>query len=183
VPAVTLLAILKLAPRLRMPDRYALPAGVAASACSLALFFAVQRAPDYHATFRDFYFREAPLLNQRFAGRNLRLYSFDDGIVGFATGFPTMSATAFMIDAAAEPAARESRLGELALERGYDVFTGFGYLDFHGFVEPNSRKLSETWLGANLGRHLRQPAAYQYALEYLSKDGSFGMLRVTPRDR
>ncbi len=181
VPAVTLLAILLVARREPESRRYSTPAELAVAALSLAIFFAVQHAPDYHAKFRDFYFREAPELKRRFAGRLPRLFSTDDGIVGFATGFPTMSATGLMIDAAAEQAALENRLGELALERGYDLFTGFGYLDFRGFVEPNSRKLSERWMSANLARHLRQPGAYQYALEYLSKDGSFGLLRVAPR--
>jgi hypothetical protein len=181
VPAVTLLAILLVARRGPVSRRYAIPTELAVASLSLAIFFVVQRTPDYHAKFRDFYFREAPELKRRFAGRLPRLFSTDDGIVGFATGFPTMSATALMIDAEAEQAALENRLGELALERGYDLFTGLGYIDFHGFVEPNSRQLSASWMSANLARYLRQPGAYQYALEYLSKDGSFGLLRVTPR--
>ena len=185
IPGVTLLWLLWLGRRAPAPAQasrsWLMAAAVALGSCLIFLW--TQRLDSYHAGFREFFERQAPELRAHYLGREPRLFSIDDGIVAFATGFPTMSGTGLMVDVAALSAAREGRLGDLAIARGYERFTGLGYVDYRKMLDPRTGLPSPRWIDASFGRKLSDPSKFRYSLVYVSKDREFALLRVQPSNQ
>jgi len=152
-------------------------------ALSLWCFLSLHRHADTHRHYAAFYFDESVRVRKHYAASPPRLISFDDGIVAFATGFPTMSATGFMLDPPAVAAQREGRLLDLALSRGYDRITSLVYL--RRAVTPELGRAvpaavrgygSQALAGQDLGHTT-------FALDYYSEPGRFAILRAAPATR
>jgi hypothetical protein len=150
---------------------------------SLWCFVALHRHPDTHRLYASFYFDEAPRVRAHYGGSAPRLVSFDDGIVAFATGFPTLSGTGFTLDPPAVEAQQQGRLLDLAVSRGYDRITSLVYL--RRSVTPelgagNSAALRRYAAQALPGQDL---GAHGFALDYYSAAERFAILRVEPAGR
>jgi hypothetical protein len=184
LPAVTLLFVLAHAgsPGASRAGTSAAPVApvVAAVALCVVVFLAVHRSPTYHEGFRAFHYEEAPKVRARFAKVSPRFFAIDDGNISFSTGFPAMASEGLMIDAAALPATRAGRLGDLAVERGYDHFTIFAYSDFREATDANGRP-SPAFFLSRFGGKLADPSAYAVSLVYLADDRSFGVFKVRKR--
>lgn len=182
------LAVIQSLSRLRLHDvlsrRYGLAAcAVACAALSLLFFARLHRTPDYHHRLQAFFFEEAPRVRQYYQGSPIRLYSVDDGIVAFGTGFPTLSGTGLTADREAFFQHQAGRLGNLAVSRGHDRFTSFTYLNANpGGLHPRtpSARIGQ-WL--RRAYRLEHPERYHFSIEYQSPHLQFGIIRVTHRDR
>jgi hypothetical protein len=93
---------------------------IAAGMASLLIFVAVHRREEYHTLYADFYLVDAPAARAFYGTDSPHMLEFDDGIVTFATGFPTLSGTGLAADREAAAAAADGTLLKLALERGFD---------------------------------------------------------------
>lgn len=106
------------------PSRSIRGAGYAFIAVSTLLIFAtLHRHADTHRRYASFMLEVAPALRARFHPEKPRLVEFDDGIVGYATGFPTMSASGLAADPEAARAVARGALLRLALRRGFGRYT------------------------------------------------------------
>ena len=87
----------------------------------LGIFLAVHHRPQYHWLFTQFYYDEAPAVRAFYAARGgaPQVVEIDDGIIAFATRFPTLSGTGFMLDVEAAASVRQNRFWDLAFSRGY----------------------------------------------------------------
>jgi hypothetical protein len=157
--------------------RFAQLAWYAACGAVLILYFLrFQITFDYHDRYARFYFDEAPEVRAHYAARPPKLFSRDDGIVAFATGFPTMNAMGLTVDAEAHRMGPR-RLGDIALARGYDHITSLVYYQF-GDLSTDSppeyvRKWVEKWV-----RNLEEPGKYDFTVDYRARGMSFAIIRA-----
>ena len=150
-------------------------------ALTLLTFVGLQRQPAYHVRYSEFYFDEAPRLRAFYGRERPRLLSYDDGIVAFATGFPTMSGIGLALDIDAIPHVRNGALANLAVQRGYDRFTSLVYIDMRELSRPGvSSDQIARWIPNKFGG-LKAPDRYRFEVEYRSADGRFVIVRVGPR--
>jgi hypothetical protein len=180
-PVNTLVASLVV---VRLPD--ALGARVSASAAFRSVLqatcfvvvcgtFAFQRTP-HNLHLAEFYHDVAPALRQHYEVPP-RLVSYDDGIVAYATGFPTLSGLGFTLDGEAVDAASEGRLLELAWDRGYRHVTSLVYFPpwFMGpAVEKNIDAITSAW---PVGRGGEAPP-FSFSIDYRTDDGEFVIFRI-----
>lgn len=108
-----------------------------ASAAALAWFAGVFPDASAGAHYRALYLARGEIV-AHFGARPPRLVEYDDGIVGFATGFPALSGLGFGVDREALPWLRRGRLLWLAYERGYDHLASLNYLDARGLSPASS---------------------------------------------
>ena len=147
---------------------------------SLVVFLSLHRLPDYHAAFNQFYFEEAPRVKAFYGALQPKLVSVDDGIVGFALGYPTISGTALAADPEAVRRFQEGTLVDLALERGHDRLTSLVYWRPSGLHRASSR---DEILRAIPGFWELQKDFSKLSLqvEYVSRDRHFVILKVGRR--
>ncbi len=134
------------------------------SALAVFYFLTLHRQLDYQARFAQFFYEEGPRVRAHYGEKPPRLLSFDDGIVAYTTGFPTMSGTGNALDVDAYVARREHRLLRLSVERGHDHVTTLAYPD--------------SWTSFLGGEAAGQ---YRVALDYVADDRSFFIVRFSPK--
>lgn len=97
------------------------------AAASLAVFAALHRQPEHHEKYRRLYERRGAVA-AAYGAKPPRVVEMDDGIVGFATGFHTLSGFGFAADPELLAAIRAGRLLPLARGRGFDRIASLVYL-------------------------------------------------------
>jgi hypothetical protein len=162
----------------RLAPPRAAAAGALVAAVSLALFASLHRRPGYHREHADFFYEEAPRLRAHYAGREPALLEYDDGIVAFATGFRTMNATGFNLDAEGVRALRTGGLVRLALDRGFDRLTSLVYL--RPWVTPRLAAGSPEAIARYAAWFFRKesPLGLSFTVDYWSDARPFAILRV-----
>lgn len=147
------------------------------TAMTLLYFAKFHRQTDYHAMYARFFYEEAPRIRAYYEDRgdSPKLLSDDDGIVAFATGFPTMS-TGLALDSEGVRHRQAGKLFELAQKRGHDRLTTLYYGDFSRFAgTPGSRRyFARRW-------RIPNPDRFEMKLEYSAPHLGFGIVRVQQR--
>jgi hypothetical protein len=144
---------------------------------SLLFFLALQRTPDYHRRYADFYFDVAPRVRAHYAGAHPRFFSVDDGIVAWALDAPTLSGLGLMGDAELVRHAQAGTTGNLAVARGYTLFTSLVYYDLSRFAEGTPSASLGRWMSAPY--RLKHPERYEFAVDF--RTPGFAVVAVTPR--
>ena len=148
---------------------------VVAPALAGAFFMFFHHKPEHHRRYATFYLKEADRVKQFYAGKPPRIVSYDDGIVAYATGFPTMNGFALATDKAAARAKRKGKLLELALTRGYDRIASVGYLDAKRLrPQANSHDAAQFVRPVVYDQNTKP---YTFQIEYLAQDRSFAIVR------
>jgi hypothetical protein len=164
----------------RVAERWPLPAGrwlgwglfLALSALEIESFRMLHRVAIWGADYADFCLSRSPKVVEHYAGAPPKLLSRDDGVVGFATGFPTTSGSRVALDAEAAEASAAGRFEQLLAERGVDRVTSQHYLHTRGFrVGERSRRVQKY-----AGDVLMDTASRTYEVEYVDRD--FGIVRA-----
>jgi hypothetical protein len=137
---------------------------IASSLIAITFFLSLHRHEDHHAHFADYLIRDAPILRERFGSERPRMVEFDDGIVAWGSGFPSMPATGLTLDPDGARRAHEGGLFPLAVERGHLWFAST--IVPVGGVEANVRR---SWPNGHV------------EVVYRAPDGFFGVVRLTPR--
>ncbi|MGF1468480.1 MAG: hypothetical protein ACFCGT_20335 [Sandaracinaceae bacterium] len=135
-----------------------------AAVLALLAFAFLHRHPDTHTRYATFVLDLVPRIHAHYGEERPRLVEFDDGVVAYGTGYPTMPATALTLDEEAIEAARADRLLDLALERGFRRFTS-SVID---------RRRVYGGIARFRGRHAIR-------LELSAEELGFGIWLVTPR--
>lgn len=147
---------------------------------SVFYFVHLHRHTDRNTRYADFYYEEAPRLRSHYAAQPPRLLSFDDGIIAFATGFPTMSGLGLNLDPEAAQAFARRQLLDLALARGHDRITSMAYGDGARFFSLRSLQGIARRYARTLP--LYEPLhPYEFSLDYLSPAMDFAVVRVERR--
>jgi hypothetical protein len=154
----------------RPPTRRLGPLLAVIACVCLAVFMTLHRQLDHNERYRRLYMRREVIAGL-YRGRPPRLIEVDDGIVGFATGFHTLSGFGFAADRELHEALREGRLLSLARERGYDRIASLLYLPLS--PGPESSLLA-------LGSFYRDDTGgARFALEYFDANLPFAIVRIT----
>ena len=103
-----------------------------------------------------------------------RIIEVDDGIVGFATRFHTLSALNLTTDKDLHRAIREKRLLAIARERGYDRIASLVYLPSRG---DRTGAAALNYL-ASIYRDDSSPRG-RYSLEYFDASLPFAIARIS----
>lgn len=144
-----------------------------------ALSFGLQRTP-HNGHFAQFYYEVAPALREHYSTPP-KLVSFDDGIVAFSTGFPTLSGLGFTLDVEAVDALERGQLLELAYARGYRHVTSLVYFPpwlLGPGVETRIGVLVRSWpIGAN-----GKAPPFRFEIDYRTSDGEFVILSMSELD-
>jgi hypothetical protein len=142
----------------------------ACAAAGVAVFLVLHRQPEHHETYRRMYERRGAV-QAAYRARPPRVIEVDDGIVGFATGFHTLSGLGFAADRELLAALKAGRLLPLARERGYDRIASLIYLPPHASPGAALRFLASTYRDET-GQAL-------YALEYYDPALPFAIARIS----
>jgi len=173
--------------------------GVTFSACLCAgltlLSFLTLHRVEVREKWSTFYYEEAPKIRahyQRDTAGALppKLLSYDDGIVAFATGLPTLSGLGFTLDKEGADAYQRKRLLELALSRGHVLLTSLAYFNQDlikrlpqqvNTSSPHSQRALERLLRSwPLSLSPKQVRAHRFSIDYLAEDHSALVIRVSP---
>lgn len=164
----------------RVVARWPLPAGrwlgwgllLALHVVGLVSFWKLHRVMVWGSDYAAFCLGQAQKVIRHYGDDPPRLLSRDDGVVAFATGFPTTSGMRLAIDVEAARASDEGRFEQLMAERGVDRVTSLHYLNTRGFrVGERSRRVQAFAQAVLQARPTRV-----YEVEYV--DGWFGVLRA-----
>jgi hypothetical protein len=154
----------------RVEARWLAPA---CAALCLLMFVKFQHRPPYHQRLADVYFIDAPALRQLYPTPP-KLYEYDDGIVAFSTGFPTLVTKGYTLDPQAFDAYRVGNLTPLALKRGHTRFVSVSYLGLGALNLGSSSDEIRDFL-----RLPGVPRDARYHLDY--RRGSFAVIDVEPQ--
>lgn len=135
----------------------------------VAVFCSWQRPPGYHERLVRFLAQGAREVKAHYGDAAPRLVEFDDGIVAYGTGFPTMSGFGLAVDAEGHRAFEHGRLLELARARGFDRAASVEYMNF---AEQDLKRVDGFGLSSK---------DHTLELDYGSSDRSFGIVRLDPR--
>lgn len=159
------------------------------------LSFLVLHRVEVRAKWSQFYYEEAPKLRAHYTqqaseGAPPKLLSYDDGIVAFATGLPTLSGLAFALDAEGAEAYQRRQLFELALKRGHLLLTSLAYFNqdlmkrlpkrLTRSSDHSERVLNRLLQSWPLSLNPKQLKAYRFKLDYLASDQSVLVIRAQP---
>jgi hypothetical protein len=159
-----------------LPERTpaARPAALLACGCTcvaLAVFWTLHRQPEYHEKYRRFFAIRDEVV-AFYGGRAPRIVEFDDGVVGFATHFHTLSGLNLATDKELHRAIPEGRLLPVARQRGYDRIASVVYIP-----PPLDRASVLRFLAT---RYPDGPGGrVRYALEYLDPAVPFAIAKMT----
>ncbi len=151
---------------------------VALTVVVVVLFLKVQCRSSYHARYAEFALNEAPKVRAQLATSAPHLLEFDDGIVAWATGFPTMSATGYGLDRDGAEAKRRGDLVHLAVARGFDDLTSLVYVGTGGLGTTHSHLPGRDWHDGSVFGDL---GAYDLTVLYRSEGPDFAIVKATPR--
>jgi hypothetical protein len=130
-----------------------------------------------------FYNEEVPRLQAHYAGRTPKFIEFDDGFIAYSTGYPTMSGLGFTLDSEGLEHKRNGTLLSLAYERGHTLIASIAYFNAEGrniTLETSSEVLREHLMDEFPEDFTPTEAAlFDYAVDYLSSDGHFAIIRMT----
>jgi hypothetical protein len=167
------LAFLSVCPEMKRLRRY-FGIVLGAELCvGLGVFCALHRQSEYHEKYRLFYMNRKAITDV-YGERKPRLIEYDDGIIGFATHFHTLSAFNVATDKELYQAISKNRLLTVARERGYDHIASLVYL-------PSGRNLTGTsalrYLAGIYGSDTSAKAGY--SLEYFDPTIPFAIAKIT----
>ena len=161
------------------PQRAVAIAGLLSLGVS-AYFIRAQYSPLYLADHATFYYDEAPRIREYYRARGEvpKLVEFDDGIVSFATGFPSMSGHGLALDKEAMIAKKHDQLMHLALERGYDHVASLDYVQLR---DPGPLRSSDAW-SAYKWIKKEERRSLRFVPEYHAPEIGFAIFAVELRD-
>jgi hypothetical protein len=150
---------------------------LALHALGIFSFWKLHRVMSWGNDYAMFCLDQSQRVIQHYGAEAPKLLSRDDGVVGFATGFPTTSGTRLAIDPEGAAASASGRFEQLLAQRGVDRVTAQHYLTARGFhVGEHSARVQDFAEAVLLAHPTRR-----YEVEYV--DGSFGILRARgPRE-
>ncbi len=166
----------------RTPRRF-IAAAVILCAVTLLFFARLHRTADYHKKYADFYFDIAPGVRTYLAKAQDTegVFSVDDGIVAFALDTPTMSGTGLVGDSEMVAHAQARTTGNLAVERGFNLFTSLVYYDVSRFTASTAPEAVGRWMSVPF--RLKQPQNYDFEVAYRAPEGGFALIRVTAKPK
>lgn len=141
----------------------------------VAFYTGVYRSDVYNAR-NVWFYEEAQNLRAHYAGQEIQLLEYDDGIIAYTTGFKSMSALGFCLDPAAQQALHEKQLFNLAYERGYRYIASHYYFRFSKLTRdstPEEVKAFLTkfgWIGPS------EVEGFRFWVDYASADNQFVMI-------
>lgn len=138
------------------------------SGIAVGVFVLFHLRPGYHDAFVRFYFSEASQVKAHYGANPPKLIEYDDGIIAFSTGFPTMSGLGYALDAQAAAVESHAAFVELAYARGFDHVTSLVYKNF-GRLVPDDPELK--WYVPS--------DEFTVTLDYQASDGSFGIIKLS----
>ncbi|MCP4572298.1 MAG: hypothetical protein GY838_08080 [bacterium] len=129
---------------------------------------------------------EADSLRAHYGDTPPRILSYEDGILAYATGWPVMTGRGYLLDREAVAVFRddERSLFKLALDRGFDRVT---VSPFHNkrprFTQRSRSRQLASVLSARLRLSATEARGIGFAVDYISADGQFVILKMAPARR
>lgn len=139
------------------------------------VFLFLQRQVGYHERYRLFYLNRDAVV-AFFRGASPKLIEYDDGIIGFATHFQTLSAFDLASDKELHEAIRQNGLLSIAKRRGYDRIASLAYL-------PPSESGATALDYLSSVYRSDASARVTYRLEYFDPSLPFAVARITNEAR
>ncbi len=144
----------------------------------IAFFAGVYRSDSYNQHYAWF-FDEAVAIRQYYVSADPKLIEFDDGIIAYSTGFPTMSGLGFTLDKEALESKRQRSLLSLAYTRGYSLIASFNYFGTGGLSYDTPSEVLRQRLSDSFFLCPEEVAPFTFAVDYLSAEGRFAIIRMT----
>lgn len=160
-------------PRLRLTPHLRL-AFASLLATLVSLFFVYwQHHKSYNEAYELVMGQASDAARKHYGGKLPKLLEIDDGIVGYSLDTPSMSHI-LALDPEGFRAARQGRLLELAVARGFDrVASSVAYRTWSS--QPNDLA---NWVGASLSENV---SGFSFEQEFGSADGQLVIVRVKKR--
>ncbi len=136
----------------------------------LLVFVIMHRRVGYHDNYIRFYFDEAKQIQTYYQNNPPQILEYDDGIIAFSLGYPTMSGFGFALDQEAFVEAQNDKLVDIAFERGFDRITSLSYKNFS---QTNAEDPEMVWF--------LPVDRYKFTVEYASPDHFFGIIQINKK--
>ena len=172
--SLTSLSLIRAASRPFRFDRARAAATALVLGCAaLVLFVRFQHKPDYHRKFAEFYWETAPRVRRELGVQVPKLVEFDDGIIAYSLGVPSVSGFGYVLDAEAQRAKRARQLFDVAYHRGFRAVSTFYYAP-HGTLRQAGQDAARRWAAELFGEDL---SGYRAAVLY--EDPTFTIVGLT----
>lgn len=160
-------------PRLRVPTPRLRVACALLLGTLVTLFFVYwQRHPRYNEDYQAVALEAAAQAHKFYGGRLPKVIEVDDGIVSYSLDTPAMS-WLLALDPEGFRAAKQGKLLDLAMARGFDRIASHGY-------RPNGSQPHDLayWVGVSLNQDV---SAYRFEKEFATDDGRLVIVRAFKR--
>jgi hypothetical protein len=162
--------------RIQPPAKLEFALGFALLAFCVGFNILVYRSDTYN--YRNVWFyQEAANIRAHYAGQEIRMLEYDDGIITYSTGFTGMSALGFSLDVEALQALRERRLLGLAYQRGYRYIASHYYFRYSKLTRDSTPEEIKTFLSGHGFIGPQETAGFKFAIDYASDDNQFVIIR------
>ncbi len=159
---------------------YAIP--VVAVVAAFFSFFPLHRSANYHLRYANFAIDEAPTVRNFFTGKGAKLIDCDDGIVAWASEFPSMSGTGLGLDTeAARAKINKPGLLPLAMQRGYTLISALVYLDSKALRSDDPKDVLAWVAKTGAFTQLGDVKNYDWSVAYWSKNHDFAIVRAASK--
>lgn len=138
----------------------------------------------HNAVYTTAYGETFAALRGHYAGQAVKLIEMDDGIIGYATGYHTLSGFGFTLDKHAAEAAKDGRLLDLAYQRGYRYLSTLYYPWLRGLTHSSTSGEIRARL-IMFYPHLREAELHRfdYRVDFVSPDGLLVVVTLQPADQ
>lgn len=156
---------------------------VCISGIIVILFF---RLIFWNSTYNSHYawlFDEADRIRKHYAGMTPKLLEYDDGIIAYSTGFPTMSGLGFALDNEAINYKKDGNLLSLAYSRGFTFVTSLNYFGANGLAYDSPSTIIQEKLGKTFFLTNKDISSFNFSVDYLSDNGNYAIIRVIPKTK
>jgi hypothetical protein len=146
----------------------------------LIFYFAtVYWEKDRRSHFTAYFLKTVPDMQKFYGAEKPKIIEVDDGIVGYATDYPTMSWLGFTLDPQAVEAKRKGHLLDLAVERGFDRLSSVNYFNATGLNTKTPPSVIKDKLSHTFFLSPKEAEPYSFHVEYVSPNGFTAVIRIT----
>lgn len=150
-------------------------------ACVFVLWYfaTIFGTSNYQQYYAKFYMDTAQRMLKNYPGQELKIVEFDDGIIGFATDYPTLSGFGFTLDVEGVKAKSSRKLLALAYSRGFNRIASMNYFNARGLELDTPSDVIKERLAKTFYLNAAEVEPFNFQIEFISPEKTFAVIKMT----